>query len=406
MKFIQVGDFKIGAEERAAINEVLDSGRITEGKFVMNFEMAWAKYVGTKYAVAVNSGTSALIAGLEALKHYGNNSIRAGQKIITAPITYIATSSAIKLTGFEPAYVDIDKETFGITPENVNEYLEKIDNPADVALILPVHLMGYPCDMNKINSIAKKHGINVFEDSAQAHGTVYDGKKTGSLSLLSDFSFYVAHNIQAGELGAITTNDYEIVRLVKKIKAGGRYCDCPVCVRRTVGCPPKVKKLQETMDDFDPRFTHDMIGYNFKTMEFQAALALVQMKKADEIIKKRQENVKYLNEKLEKYSDVLQLPVFSKDVSYLAYPAIIKKPDIISRKKLRIELEKNGIENRPLFGCIPTQQPAFGYLKKQYEGKLPNAEYIGTNGFYIGCHQYLTQEDLDYIVKAFENILK
>jgi len=406
MKFIQVGDFKIGDEERKIINDVLDSGRITEGKFTREFEKEWAKFIGTKYAVTLNSGTSAIISGLEALKHYNENKIKTGQKIITAPITYIATSSAIKLVGFEPAYVDIDKETFSITPENLQVYLESVNNIEEIALIFPVHLMGYPCDMNKINNLAKKYGINVFEDSAQAHGSIYDGRKTGSMSLLSDFSFYVAHNIQAGELGAVTTNDYEIIRLIKKIKAGGRYCDCPICTRNTTGCPPKVKKLQENADDFDPRFTHDIVGYNFKAMEFQAALGLVQLKKADEIIKKRQENVKYLNENLENYSNILQLPVFSKDISYLAYPIVIKKPEIISRKKIRTELEKNGIENRPLFGCIPTQQPAFSYLKNQYEGKLPNAEYIGRNGFYIGCHQYLTQEDLDYIIETFNEILK
>jgi CDP-6-deoxy-D-xylo-4-hexulose-3-dehydrase len=405
MKFIHVGDFIIGEEERKIINEVLDSGKITEGQKVRQFEIEWANFVGTKYAIALNSGTSALVAGLESLKNYKDLEIKKGQKIVTTPITYIATTNAIVVTGFEPVYVDVDKETFNITPENIKIHLENLDDTKDYALILPVHLMGYPCDMDEINKIAKKYGLYVFEDSAQAHGSLYKSKKTGSLSLLSDFSFYIAHNIQAGELGAITTNDYEIARLIKKIKANGRYCDCPICNRSTVGCPPKVKQLQEIMDDFDPRFTHDMIGYNFKTMEFPAALALVQLKRIDFIIKKRQENVNYLNENLEKYSDILQLPKFSKDFSYLAYPILIKTPEIISRKKLRIELEKNGVENRPLFGCIPTQQPAFAYLKKEYEGKLTNAEFVGNNAFYIGCHQYLTQEDLDYIIKTFDKIL-
>jgi dTDP-4-amino-4,6-dideoxygalactose transaminase len=102
---------------------------------------------------------------------------------------------------------------------------------------------------------------------------------------------------------------------------------------------------------------------------------------------------------------VLQLPAFSKDISYLAYPIVIKKQNKFSRKYLREELEKNGIENRPLFGCIPTQQPAYSYLKKEYNGKIPNAEYAGKNAFYIGCHQYLEQEDLDYVAKTFDQIL-
>jgi len=403
MKQIRVGDFKIGEEEKKIISEVLNSGRISEGEKVREFEKEWAKFIGTKYAIALNSGTSALIAGLTALKYYKDLNIKSNTKVITAPITYIATSNAIVLSGFEPIYVDIDKETFGITPENIKAHLEQVDDPTEYSLILPVHLMGYPCDMDNINRIAKEYGLITFEDSAQAHGSLYNGKKTGSLSLLSDFSFYIAHNIQAGELGAVVTNDYEIIRLIKKIKANGRMCDCPICTRNTTGCP-KINSYKGK-DDFDPRFVHDMIGYNFKAMEFQAALARVQLKKVNWITRRRQENVKYLNEGLEDFSDILQLPKYDEDVSYLAYPIVIKDPGKISRKKLRRELEKRGVETRPLFGCIPTQQPAYSFLKEKYKGKLPNAEYVGLNGFYVGCHQYLEQEDLDYIFKIFRKML-
>src|SRR3972149_2689924 len=202
---IKVGEFKVGAEEKEAINEVLESGKISEGEKVREFEKMFAKYIGTKGAVAVNSGTSALIAGLEAVKI--KFKVRPKGKVITTPLTYIATSNAIVLTGLAPIYVDIDKDTFCITPNNIKAHLEEVDDVAEYVMILPVHLMGYPCDMDKINKIAKDYGLLVFEDSAQAHGPIYNGKKTGSLSLLADFSFYIAHNIQAGELGAITTNE-------------------------------------------------------------------------------------------------------------------------------------------------------------------------------------------------------
>jgi CDP-6-deoxy-D-xylo-4-hexulose-3-dehydrase len=401
---IFVGDFRLGEEERKAINDVLDSGRISEGEKVREFEKEWAKYIGTKYAVAVSSGTSALIVGLTALRYIKKLGINKDTKVITTPVTYIATSNAIVLSGFEPAYVDIDRETFVITPENIKAYLEQVDDINECSLVLPVHLMGYPCDMDEINKIAKKYGLYTLEDSSQAHGTIYKGRRTGSLSLLSTFSFYIAHNIQVGECGAVTTNDQEIIRLIRKIKANGRLCDCPICQRAEGKCPRLAS--YEGEDDFDPRFTHDLIGYNFKTMEFQAALGLVQLRKADWIMQKRNENVKYLNEGLEEFSDILQLPKYSKEISYLAYPIVIKKPEIISRKKLRYELEKRGVETRPLFGCIPTQQPAYNYLKKQYEGKLPNAEYVGKNAFYIGCHQYLKQEDLDFIIESIKEIIK
>ena len=401
-KRISVGDFQINEEEKAAINEVLDAGRISEWKKVKEFEKLFADYIGTKHCVTVNSGTSALIIGLSALINDSRfPKIRKGSKVITTPLTYVATTNAIVLTGLEPVFVDINPHDFSILPQKIEEYLDNINDPENYSIILPVHLMGYPCDMDEINRIAKKYDLVVFEDSAQAHGSLYNGKKTGSLSLLSAFSFYIAHNIQAGEMGAVVTNDEKLISFMRKLKANGRICDCPICTRPKGYCPYFPRHDD---DDFDPRFVHDTIGYNFKITEFQAALGISQVKKAGFIFEKRQYNVHFLNQHLEKYSDELQLPVFSKDISYLAYPIVVKKQSKFTRKYLREELEKNGIENRPLFGCIPTQQPAYNYLKGEYDGRIPNAEYAGKNAFYIGCHQYLNQDDLEYIVDIFDKI--
>lgn len=397
---VRVGDFQINNEEREAIMEVLSKGKISEGEKTSEFEKIFSEYIGTKYCIALSSGTCALMAGLLSLIYHNGIAIKKDTKIITSPLTYVATVNAIVMSGFEPIFVDIDKTAFSIIPECVEECIEMSKNTDGVSVIIPVHLMGYPCDMKKINKIAEKYGIVTFEDSAQAHGTYYEGKRTGSLSKLSAFSFYVAHNIQAGEMGAITTDDYEIYRLVKKIKTNGRLCDCKVCGRSIGSCV----RQPEDEEDFDPRFTHDLIGLNFKTMEFQTALAITQLRKADWIFKKRQENVRYLNENLNKYREILKLPLYSDDVSYLSYPIVINEPRIISRKILRQELEKLGIETRPLFGCIPAQQPAYSYLQDKYREKLPNADFIGKNGFYIGCHQYIQKEDLDYIIYSFDKI--
>ena len=400
-KRISVGDFQIGTEERAAINEVLDTGRISEWKKVNEFETLFADYINTKYCVAVHSGTSALIVGLSALINDSRFSkVKKGSKVITTPLTYAATINAIVLAGLEPVFIDVDPNNFSILPQKIEEHLESVNDLENYSIILPVHLMGYPCDIDEINRIAEKYDLIVLEDSAQAHGSLYKGQRTGSLSLISIFSFYIAHNIQAGEMGAVMTDDEELISLMRKLKANGRVCDCPVCTRPNGYCP-----YFSQDDDYDPRFVHDVIGYNFKVMEFEAALGVSQLKKADFIFEKRQENVHSLNEHLDKYSDDLQLPAFSKDVSYLAYPIVIKEHSKFTRKHLREELEKNGIESRPLFGCIPTQQPAYKHLQVEYEGKLPNAEFLGKNAFYIGCHQYLEREDLDCVVKVFDQIL-
>jgi len=400
-KRISVGDIQIGVQERAAINEVLDAGRISEWKKVSEFEKLFADYINTKHCVAVNSGTSALIVGLSALIYDSRfPKIKKGSKVITTPLTYVATINAIVLTGLEPVFIDVDPYSFSILPQKIEEHLKSVNDPENYSILLPVHLMGYSCDMDEINRIARKYDLVVLEDSAQAHGSQYKSQRTGSLSLISIFSFYIAHNIQAGEMGAVMTDDEKLKNLMRRLKANGRVCDCSVCTRPNGYCPYFPQD-----EDFDPRFVHDVIGHNFKVMEFEAALGVSQLRKADLIFVKRQNNVRFLNEHLDKYSDDLQLPAFSENVSYLAYPIVIKEHSKFTRKYLREELEKNGIESRPLFGCVPTQQPAYNYLKEEYEGKIPNAEYAGKNAFYIGCHQYLNHDDLEYVVYIFDKIL-
>jgi len=395
---IRIGDLKITEKEKRILNEILDSGMVTENENTRNFEKRWAEKIGTRYSIAVNSGTSALISGLYALKYLSGDEKR--KKVITTPLSYIATSNSIKLSGLEPVYGDINRETFSLLPSEIEKILQEQDSKEFLA-ILPVHLMGYPCDMDKINKIAKKYNLFVFEDSAQAHGSKYKGRTLGSLGDLSDFSFYIAHNIQVGELGAVNTNNFEIRTLVKKIKNHGGICICNPCRKMEGKCPENGKYSKD--EDFDPKFTHDIFGFNFKTTEFSTALALSKINEMDKINDKRRWNVAYLNEGLRKHDHVLQLPVYSDDVSYLGYPIIVKNGQ---RKEIRKGLEKRGIETRILFGCTPFYQPSFLYLKSEYEGKLPNAKYVGENGFYFGCHQYLTKKNLDHIIKSFDEILK
>ena len=130
------------------------------------------------------------------------------------------------------------------------------------------------------------------------------------------------------------------------------------------------------------------------------------MSRASDIAEKRRANIKALNDLLAKHSSILRLPLYSDDVSYLGYPLVIRDPKKLNRERLQIALEREGVETRPLFGCVPLHQPAYAHLKKQYKGKLPNAEYIGANGFYIGCHQYLTRDDLEHASTAFDKVLK
>lgn len=376
MAMIRVGDYRITQKDKDSVMAVLDTNQLSEGKKVREFEQRWAEFIGTKYCVLTNSGTSALISCLTVLKNYTTNRF-----VATSPLTFIATINAIVLSGYEPIFNDVDRETFTVKPFQVN---------ADI--FLPVHLYGYPVDMDKF---IYKYTIS---DACEAHGSIYNGRKIGSFEDMACYSFYIAHNIQVGDMGAITTNNKELYEELRAIKAHGRLCKCSVCTRTSGTCPYKDKS-------FDPRFTFNQIAYNFKTTEIQATLGLNQLDIANEIIAKRQANVKYLNDGLQNISHILQLPKYDTNVSYLAYPLIVKEPGVILRNRLCQELEQHGIETRPLFACVPTQYPAYEYMKSRWQGLLPNAEWLGANGLHIGCHQYLTKEDLDYIIKTITEVV-
>lgn len=373
MNKIRIGDYKTTAEDFEIIEDLLHTNQLSEGKYVREFEDKWASFCGSKYCVLTNSGTSALIACLEVLKQYTNNRI-----VHTSPNTFIATVNAIVLSGYEPVFSDVERDTFVLKPTLLKS-----------EIFLPVHLYGYPVELDEFNPTW------MIEDACEAHGTYYKEKKVGSIGLMGCFSFYIAHNIQVGDMGAITTNSLEVYKALKSIKSHGRMCQCSVCKRLEGKCPNKDS-------GFDPRFTHTRIAYNFKTTEIQAALGLNQLKHAEEILDKRQKNVKYLNECLSGLP--LQLPKHDPKVSYLAYPLILLNP-FINRNEFCHDLEENGVENRPFFSCVPVQQPAYERLRELWEPKLPNSIWLGERGFHVGIHQYLTKEDLDLIAEAIRKTL-
>lgn len=404
---IRVGDFRLDHDDMSALEEVLRSGRISEDRKTREFENKFADYIGTTSCVACSSGTAALLLIMRALLIDDRfPKFKPGAKVITSPVTYVATSNAIVLSGLLPVYVDINPSDFTLDVGQVEDLLKRGDCD-DYAAILPVHLMGYPNAMRELQSIADRYDLVLIEDSAQAHGSLYDGRTCGSMGLLSAFSFYIAHNIQAGEMGAVCTSDNQLKTLIKKLKANGRACSCAVCTRSRGYCALSDLHVEGEPDlDCDPRFTHDVIGYNFKTMEFQAALGVSQLSKADHIFQTRQSNVRLLNTLLDDLQDDLELPLYRNSVSYLAYPFKLTSTARMSRKEFRRTLEESGVENRPLFGCIPTQQPAYRHLRDQYRGTLPNAERVGRQGLYVGCHQYLVDRDMELIAHSIRTILK
>lgn len=245
----------IGEAEKQAVLEVLESGMLVQGPRVARLEERFAALCGTRHAIATSSGTTALHVALLA------HGIGPGDEVITSPFTFIASANSIVYVGAKPVFVDIEPETFNINPA----LIEAAITPRTRA-IMPVHLYGYPCDMDPILAIAERHGLVVIEDAAQAVGAEYRGRMTGSFGT-GCFSLYATKNIQSGEGGIITTNDDTIAETCRLLRAHGS--------RR--------------------RYYHEMLGYNFRLSDLHAAIGLAQMDRVEEFTARRRANAAYLN---------------------------------------------------------------------------------------------------------------
>ena len=243
----------IGDEEIEEVVKVLKSGFIAQGPKVAEFEEKFAEYIGVKHAVATSSGTTALHTALLAL------GIKAGDEVVTTPFTFAATSNSVLYVGAKPVFVDVNPETYNIDPEKIAEAITD-----KTKAIMPVHLYGQPADMDPIREIADENDLKVIEDAAQAHGAVYRGKMVGSMGDAACFSFYPTKNMTTSEGGMVTTDDGATADAARAIRAHGE----------------------------SQRYTHVMLGYNFRMTDVAAAIGLAQLKKLDTFNGKRIENAK------------------------------------------------------------------------------------------------------------------
>ncbi len=372
-----------------ALSSLLDM-RISQGPKVREFEAACAAYIGKKYAVAVNSGSSANLLALTALVASGR--CPKGSEVILPATTFATVASPILQVGLVPVYVDVDPVSWNLDPKEV----EKAISPKTSA-IMPVHTFGNPADMRRIMRIAKKHALAVLEDCCEAHGAAIDGKKVGSFGDLSTLSFFVAHNITTGEGGMIFTDDASMRDLLQSLREFGRL-------------PAHISDAERfTYDDqvlkgFDARYIFTRVGYNVRMTDVTAALGIEQIKKLDRLNAKRVATVATYNKAFAPYEKYLTLPKVAPGAyhSYYGYPFMLKKSAPFGRLDLVLFLEKHGIETRPFFGgCLP-DQPAFRNEPKRVVGALPVAREARDQSIFIGCHPALTPEHIRHTIAVFK----
>lgn len=393
---IPFGTISVTEKSKDLIVEILESNRLSSGKYVREFEKKFAGVVGATEAVAVSSGTDAVALALAVLYDFG---AERGDEIIVPALSFVATGNAILQAGFRPVFVDVDRKSLNIDPSQIESVITD-----RTRAIIPVHLMGKPAEMDTINRIARENNLYVIEDAAEAHGAIYKGKNIGTLGDMAAFSLYVAHIITTVEGGIVTTNKPDFAEVLRSLRSHGRACKCKSCVLNTASayCAKRFKHG----DNSDIRFMFERIGFSTKMNEMEAAIGIGNIDAYDDILRKRRENLYYLMEAFRKFEPYLATIEKEphEEIGPHALPIILRERAQFPRNKFVEHLENNGIDTRSLFSSMPTQCSGFNFLGYK-TGDFPNAEYIGEHGIHVGVHQDLGMPECDHFLNTVEQFL-
>lgn len=368
---IQIANPIIGQEEIDAVVEVMKSGAIAHGKVVEEFEQKFAKYIGTKYAVACNSGTAALHLALMA------NDIGEGDEVITTPFSFAATANSILYVGAKPVFADIDNKTFNI---DVNKIEEKITSKTKA--IIPVHIYGQPCNMAKLIDIAYRYKLELIEDSAQAHGSKHYAQNVGTFGICGCFSFYPTKNLCVGEGGMVTTNNEDIYNKLKILRNHGQH----------------------------ERYNCSMLGYNYRMTNISAAVGLCQLNKLDEFNNKRIENAKLYNQLLNNIEGI-ELPYVEENIIHVYHQYTIRVKDNfgISRNNLKLKLYKKDVMSETYYPKLIPEQDLYKYLGFNIDN-LNKAKLATEEVLSLPIHPLVSFEEINYIcneiIKIKEEIIE
>ena len=383
---IGVGGFVFSEREKALIAKVLESNRLTYGPMSKQFEMNFARLHQTKFGLFMNSGTSALQIALTALK--AEHSWSDGDEVIIPAVTFVATANIVIHNRMTPVFVDVEPDTYNIDPCKIEE---KISDRTKA--IIPVHLTGLPANMDPIMEIANNHNLAIIEDSCETMFAEYKGRPVGSFGDIGCFSTYVAHIIVTGVGGFAVTNNPKLAASMRSLMNHGRD-------NIYIGCTDDQGADEDNLKEIiSKRFHFNSIGHSFRCTEIEAAIGLGQLSRYKENISKRTENAHNLTKGLAKFTDDIQLPTCPADRthSYMMFGIAVKKA---TKKNLVNFLESLNIETRDLFPLI--NQPIYSTLYGELEDQFPTARWINQSGFYIGCHPYMENREIEFIIEAFD----
>lgn len=393
----------IGAKEMELMVEASLDGWLTTGRFNEEFEKKLAAFLGVKYLITVNSGSSANLIAFSTLTSpkLGDRAIRQGDEVIGVAAGFPTTVNPILQFGAVPVFVDVELGTYNIDASKI----EAAISPKTKAIML-AHTLGNPYNLEIITALCKKHNLWLIEDCCDALGATYDGKLVGTFGDIGTLSFYPAHHITMGEGGAVFTNNPDLKLIAESFRDWGRDCYCAPGKDNTCG-KRFCWKLGNLPEGYDHKYTYSHLGYNLKITDMQAACALAQMDRLEGFIQARRDNFAYLHDKLQSCKEFLILPHATPNSvpSWFGFPITLKPEADFRRVDLLSYLDQHKIGTRLLFAGNLTRQPYMIGREYRVSGELTNTDIVMNQTFWVGVYPGLSREMLDFIVEKIETFL-
>jgi CDP-4-dehydro-6-deoxyglucose reductase, E1 len=385
---IRVGETFYDKKEIDAVVKVMEEGWLGVGKYTDLFEKRLASYVGHKYGIATNSGSSALLLAVQALN------LPKESKVIVCAAGFPATVAPILHAGLTPVFVDAEMISYSIDPEQM---IEASFQEKDIKAVVFAHTVGNVANMDMIMALAKNHNWIVIEDICDALSAKWNGKQVGSFGDIACLSFYPSHHITAGGLGGmvLTSND-QTAKDVISLRDWGKMHETPDYYNAYTTDQRYFIKVDDI--DYDYRYVYSHVGYNLKPSDLNSAFGLVQMNRLNDFIEKRNDNFDKIAKKFYQHPEFFEIPsqYEQAEPSWFNYPVVLKENLPFTRDELVKYFESKGIRCRLFFAGNITRHPAFKG-KGIIIGELPVSDYLMRNAFLIACHPKLNDKHITYI---------
>lgn len=390
----------VGAREMQLMVEASLDCWLTTGRFNAEFEKKLAEFLGVKYLLSVNSGSSANLVAFSALTSpkLGERAIKKGDEVIGVAAGFPTTVNPIIQFGAIPVFVDVDASTHNINAD----LIEAAITPKTKAIML-AHTLGNPFNLTKVKALCEKYNLWLVEDCCDALGAKYDGKLVGTFGDIGTLSFYPAHHITMGEGGAVFTNNPQLRMIAESFRDWGRDCYCAPGCDNTCG-NRFGQQFGSLPAGYDHKYVYAHIGYNLKITDMQAACGLAQLERAQEFIDTRKRNYDLLKARLRNLNDFIDIAQATpnSEPSWFGFPVTLKESAGVSRVDLLKFLDQHKIGTRLLFAGNLTRQPYFQGVEYRVVGDLTNTDNTMNNTFWLGIYPGLGEEHFDFVAEKFE----